>query len=88
MDRFLGAEPDRMRRAARLMDDEAATLHDTFRAIDGRLKGAWWQGQDATQFHQRWEQHHRTRMLRAVEALRTSAEELRRQALQQEQASS
>ena len=88
MDRFLGADPERLRRAAQMMDQEAASLHDTFRAIDGRLKGAWWQGQDASQFHQRWEQHHRMRMLRAVEALQSAAQGLRAEALQQERASS
>ncbi|WP_285726464.1 C2 family cysteine protease [Psychromicrobium xiongbiense] len=87
MSEFLGASPEQLRAlavdvlAARSQIDTAAQL------LDGSVGTAKWYGSDASTFRQQWSVRHRPTLSSVAGSLDALAETLRRNALEQEQAS-
>lgn len=82
-----GANSDELLRIAGLLDEQSSRLESTQNALTGKLRSAPWQGPSADRYRGRWEGADRRQLKAAAGFLRSAAEELRRHAAEQAQAS-
>jgi len=83
----LGADVDGLDTLSRSLDREASRLSSAATTIGSVVGSAWWRGRDAETFRSAWSASHANAIRSIVDALRTSARDLERQAAQQRQAS-
>lgn len=87
MSTVYGADVAQLRELARSFDSCADRLEGGRSSLTGAIDASPWQGPDAQRFRGDWTGTHSRRMSGAVDALRTGARELRRNADEQERAS-
>lgn len=90
MNEMLGADVEQLRALAKEFAGKSASLTQAQRIIDGAVNQLprYWQGQDAQRFASQWRGQHRGTIARTATMLDETAEQLKKNAQEQEQASS
>lgn len=85
---LVGADVGDLRRLSAVMDAEAEKITDLQRQLTAMIQnGTYWRGNDAEQFRSRWQSDLHGRLSAAAVCLKDNARALKRNADQQEQAS-
>lgn len=85
---YSGADPDQLRALARTFDQTASRLDGIGREVSGRLSGTSWSGPDAERYRSQWHGESMATIRRVVSALQEASTSLKRNAAEQESASS
>lgn len=85
---MVGADVEALRALSKQMSDSAARLDGIAASLGSEVSHSPWSGIDATQFSSDWWQRLRPILTKAAQALQVGAEDLRRNAEEQENASS
>lgn len=90
MNEMLGADVDQLRALAKEFSGKSHSLTQAQRIIDGAVSQLprYWQGQDAQRFAAQWRGQNRAIITRTAAMLEETAEQLKTNATEQEQASS
>lgn len=88
MSNVWGLDVDQVRRLSSELNTEASTLAGIVAKLTSMLSSTQWSGPDAERFRSDWESVHARALRQAETALRDTAEAARRNADQQESASS
>ncbi len=84
----LGADPNQLRSLASELDASARQLHRAAAGITFHLRATDWSGPDAERFQRTWSRAHRHTIVEQADALASLARRARRNADEQDQASS
>ncbi len=85
---YSGADPDQLRALARTFDQTAARLDGIGREVSGRLSATSWTGPDAERYRSQWHGESMATIRSVVSALQEASASLKRNASEQESASS
>lgn len=88
MSNVWGLDVDQVRRLSSELNNEASTLAGIVAKLTSMLSSTQWSGPDAERFRSDWESVHARALRQAENALRDTADAARRNADQQESASS
>lgn len=88
MSNVWGLDVDQVRRLSSELNSEAGALAGIISKLTALLSNTQWSGPDAERFRSDWEQVHARALRQAETALRETSEAARRNADQQENASS
>lgn len=84
----LGLDPDALNALQKQMRADASTIKSLTSKLDGLLRGAWWEGPDATKFRGEWDGSHKAQLTKVAAALEATAQAVAANVTQQQQASS
>lgn len=84
---MVGADVDQLRTLARTLTQAADRLDVATREVSGRLSATPWNGPDANRYRSQWQGESSALIRNVVDALRTAASTVERNATEQEQAS-
>jgi hypothetical protein len=88
MSTFFGADVAELRQLATTFDNAATQLTKTRNSVGGNVQSSPWTGPDASRFRSNWDSQSATQLAAAADRLSSAATSLRKNADQQENASS
>jgi uncharacterized protein YukE len=84
----LGLDPEALSALQKQLHADAGTITTLTGKLDSLLRGAWWEGADATKFRSEWDGNHKAQLTRVAAALEAAATAVAANVSQQQQASS
>ena len=84
----LGLDPEALSALQKQLHADAGTITTLTTKLDALLRGAWWEGADATKFRGEWDGNHKAQLGRVAAALEAAATAVGANVAQQRQASS
>ena len=79
-----GADIEQLEGMSKQFSQEAGTVADLIRRINGHVTATWWQGKNADEFRNRWNQEFSPALGKLAEVLTATADEVRTRAEQQD----
>ena len=83
----LGLDPEQMGALQKAMQRDAGQIRTLTKALDGKLRAAWWKGTDADRFRAEWDSGHKAQLDKVAVALEAAAKVVATNVTQQTQAS-